>query len=231
MFAKSKIIKMEIFYQWTFEIIQKFGQKMKNFNNFFDVHMDISVIVNDIKKNFKFSYFMAKFFSWSANTHYDEKNFCYKIFCWQNKSDVTDLRYVSVAIKKLVFSSTIVYLLLKTNFWMPTTTYLKFTLSNFHSGHRILDQNFFSSQCVFALHDINLAKKWKNLKIFLISLTITFVSICTSKNFLKFFVFRPNFWIISKVHRQIISKSSAITYLKFISTQEIENPLDHWSLG
>ena len=41
------------FYRWTFEEIQKFGQKMKNFENFFDVHMDTSVIVNDIKTNFK----------------------------------------------------------------------------------------------------------------------------------------------------------------------------------
>ena len=181
--GQFEIDNFEKIHRWTLEIIQKFGQKMKNFKIFFDVHMDINVIVNDFKKHFKFSYFMAKFFSWIANTHYDEKNFCCKIFCWQNKSDVTDLRYVSVAIKKLVFSSTIVYLLLKTNFWMPTTTYLKFILSNFHSRHKILDQKFFSSQCVFALHDINLAKKWKNLKIFLISLTITFVSICTSKIF------------------------------------------------
>ena len=92
MLAKSKIIKMEIFYRWTFEIIQKFGQKMKNFKTFFDVHMDTSVIVNSIKKNFKFFYFLAKFFSWSANAHFDEKKFWCKIFCLQNKSDFTDLR-------------------------------------------------------------------------------------------------------------------------------------------
>ena len=61
MLAKSKIIKMEIFYRWTFEIIQKFGQKMKNFKTFFDVHMDTSVIENNIKKNFEIFYFWAKF--------------------------------------------------------------------------------------------------------------------------------------------------------------------------
>ena len=61
MLAKSKIIKMEIFYRWTFEIIQKFGQKMKNFEIFFDVHMDTSVIENDIKKNFEIFYFWVKF--------------------------------------------------------------------------------------------------------------------------------------------------------------------------
>ena len=116
MLAKSKNIKMEIFYRWTFEIIQKFGPKMKNFKTVFDVHMDISVIVNDIKKNLKCLYFLAKFFSWSANAHYHEKNFWCKIFCLQNKSDITDLRYVSVVIKKLVFSSTSVCLLVKTNF-------------------------------------------------------------------------------------------------------------------
>ena len=47
----------------------------------------------------------------------------------------------------------------------------------------------------------NLAKKWKILKFFLILLTITLVSICTSKKILKFFIFWPNFWISSKVHR------------------------------
>ena len=51
-------------YRWTFEIIQKFGQKMKNFENFFGVHMDTSAIVNNVKKNFKIFNFLAKFFSW-----------------------------------------------------------------------------------------------------------------------------------------------------------------------
>ena len=89
---------------------------MKIFEIFFDVLMDTSMIVNDIKKNLDFFYFLAKFFSWSANAHYDKKYFCCKIFCLQKRSDVADLRYVDVGIKKLFFSSTIVCLLLKTNF-------------------------------------------------------------------------------------------------------------------
>ena len=48
---------------------------MKNFEIFFDVHMDTSVIVNDIKKIFKFFYFLAKFLSWSVNATYNKKNF------------------------------------------------------------------------------------------------------------------------------------------------------------
>ena len=53
---------------------------MKNFEKFFDVHIDTNVIVNNIKKNFKFFHFMAKFFSWSATVQGDEKNFYCKIF-------------------------------------------------------------------------------------------------------------------------------------------------------
>ena len=34
---------------------------MKNFEIFFDVHMDTSVIVDNIKKNFKIFHFLAKF--------------------------------------------------------------------------------------------------------------------------------------------------------------------------
>ena len=41
---------------------RKFGQKMKKFEIFFDVHMDTSVIVNNIKKIFKIFNFLAKFF-------------------------------------------------------------------------------------------------------------------------------------------------------------------------
>ena len=54
------------FYRWTFEEIQKFGQKTKNFEIFLDVHMDTSVIVNNFKKNFKMFNFLAKFLSWIA---------------------------------------------------------------------------------------------------------------------------------------------------------------------
>ena len=78
--GQLKIESFEKIHRWTFEIIQKFGRKMKNFEIFFDVHMDTSVIVNNIKKNFKFFHFTTKFFSWSANVQSDEKNFCCKIF-------------------------------------------------------------------------------------------------------------------------------------------------------
>ena len=71
---------MKKFYRWTFEEIQKFGQKMKNFEKFFDAHIDTNVIVNNIKKNFKFFHVMTTFFSWSANIQSDEINYCCKIF-------------------------------------------------------------------------------------------------------------------------------------------------------
>ena len=56
-----------------------------------------------------------------------------------------------------------------------------------------MQQKFFSSLCTFALHEKNLVVKWKNLKFFLILLTITFVPICISKNFLKFWNFSAKF--------------------------------------
>ena len=65
--GQSKMESFEKIHRWTFEIIQKFGQKMKNFEIFFDVYMDTSVIVNNIKKNFKIFHFLAKFFPWSAH--------------------------------------------------------------------------------------------------------------------------------------------------------------------
>ena len=37
---------------------------MKNFEIFFDVHMDTSVIVDNIKKNFKIFHFLAKFLNY-----------------------------------------------------------------------------------------------------------------------------------------------------------------------
>ena len=46
--GQSKIESFEKIHRWTFEIFQKFGQKMKNFEIFFDVYMDTSVIVNNI---------------------------------------------------------------------------------------------------------------------------------------------------------------------------------------
>ena len=37
---------------------------MKNFEKFFDVHMDTSAIVNNVKKNFKIFHFLAKFLNY-----------------------------------------------------------------------------------------------------------------------------------------------------------------------
>ena len=89
---------------------------MKNFEIFFHVRMDTSVIVNNIKKDFKKFSFLAKFLSWSADAHCDEKNFHCKILCLQRKLDDAKLEYVSVGIQKLVFSSKHTIELVKTNF-------------------------------------------------------------------------------------------------------------------
>ena len=83
MLAKSKIIKMEIFYRWTFEIIQKFGQKMKNFKSFFDVHMDTSVIDYDIKKNFNFFISWPNFFHGAQKHNMTKKIFGAKFFVYK----------------------------------------------------------------------------------------------------------------------------------------------------
>ena len=106
----------QIFYRWTFEIIQKFGQKIKNFEIFFDAHMDTIVIVNDIKKNFKIFYFWAKFLLWGANRHFDEKYFCFKNFGLPINLDGTNMRSDGVCVQKLVFISEFGCLLIKTNF-------------------------------------------------------------------------------------------------------------------
>ena len=63
------------FYWWTFKEIQKFGRKMKNFKNFFDVHMDASVIVNNIKKKFKIVRF-EKIHWWT----FEERTLTWPIF-------------------------------------------------------------------------------------------------------------------------------------------------------
>ena len=56
---------------------------MKNFKKFFHVQVDTSVIVNNIKKYFKNFYFLAKFLSWGADAHCDEKNFIAKFFVYK----------------------------------------------------------------------------------------------------------------------------------------------------
>ena len=53
---------------------------MKNFKIFFDEHMDTSMIVNNIKKNFKIPDFLAKFFPWSVHGQPNEKFFFAKNF-------------------------------------------------------------------------------------------------------------------------------------------------------
>ena len=57
---------LEIFWLAIFEKIQKFGQKTYKFKKSFDEHMDTSVIVDNIKKNFKIFEFLAKFSCWIA---------------------------------------------------------------------------------------------------------------------------------------------------------------------
>ena len=89
---------------------------MKNFEIFFHVRIDTSVIVNNIKKYSKNFPFLAKVLPWSADAHYDKKKFYCKIFCLQRKIDGAPLRCVGVCVQKLVFTNSIVCLLLKTNF-------------------------------------------------------------------------------------------------------------------
>ena len=62
--GQLKINSFAKIHRWTYEIIQKFGRKMKNFENFFDVYLDTSVIVNNLKKNFKIFHFSAKFLNY-----------------------------------------------------------------------------------------------------------------------------------------------------------------------
>ena len=64
--GQLKIESFKKIHRWTFEIIKKFGQNMKNFEIFLVVHMDMdtSGIVNNIKKNFKIFHFLAKFLNY-----------------------------------------------------------------------------------------------------------------------------------------------------------------------
>ena len=78
--GQFEIESLKKIHRWTFEIIQKFGRKMKNFEIFFDVYMNKSVIVNNVKKNFKIFHFLAKFFPWSAHARSLRKIFCAKKF-------------------------------------------------------------------------------------------------------------------------------------------------------
>ena len=59
--GQLKINSFEKIHRWTFEIIKKFGQKMKNFEIFFDINDNHTFVHIHIKKNFKIFHFSAKF--------------------------------------------------------------------------------------------------------------------------------------------------------------------------
>ena len=56
-----KIESFEKIHRWTFEKIQKFGRKMKNFEIFFDIIDNHTCVHMLVKKNFKIFHFSAKF--------------------------------------------------------------------------------------------------------------------------------------------------------------------------
>ena len=62
--GQSKMESFEKIHRWTFEIIQKFGQKMKNFEIFFDIIDNHTCVHMHIKKNFKIFHFSAKFLNY-----------------------------------------------------------------------------------------------------------------------------------------------------------------------
>ena len=62
--GQSKMESFEKIHRWTFEIIQKFGQKMKNFEIFFDIIDNHACVHMHIKKNFKIFHFLAKFLNY-----------------------------------------------------------------------------------------------------------------------------------------------------------------------
>ena len=101
-------------------------------------------MVNNVKKYFKIFQFLAKFLSRNANAHTDEKNFCCKIFCLLKKLDGANMTYDNVCVQKLIFSSKLKILLLKTNFFKHKPTHLILLPSNFSNKQKILQQNFFS---------------------------------------------------------------------------------------
>ena len=98
-----------------------------------------------------------------------------------------------MCLQKLVFSTQHKIILLKTNFWTHTVTYLKIVPSNFLSKQKILHQKFCSLHYPFAFHNKNLAKKLSDFDEILTSkspqmvfLVVKFLS--KSDNFLaKFF--------------------------------------------
>ena len=65
--GQSKIEKFEKIHRWTLEKIQKFGQKMKNFKNFFDIIDNHTCVHMLIKNFFKIFRFLAKFLNFLKN--------------------------------------------------------------------------------------------------------------------------------------------------------------------
>ena len=62
--GQSKMESFEKIHRWTFEIIQKFGQKMKNFKIFFENIINHTCVHLHIEKNSKIFHFLAKFLNY-----------------------------------------------------------------------------------------------------------------------------------------------------------------------
>ena len=62
--GQFKIENFKKIHRWTLEKIQKFGQKMKNFEIFFDIIDNHTCVHMHIKKNFKIFHFSAKFLNY-----------------------------------------------------------------------------------------------------------------------------------------------------------------------
>ena len=107
--------------------------------------------------------------------------------------------------QKLVFSTRHKIILLKTNFWTRTATYLKFVSSNFLSKQKILQQKFCLLHYHFAFHNKNLAKKLSDFDSTSKSTQMVFWVV-------KFLSKSDNFWIISKMASQNIFIISKFTH-------------------
>ena len=102
-----------------------------------------------------------------------------------------------MCLQKLVFSTLHKIILLKTNFWTHTVTYLKFVPSNFFSKQKILQQKFCSSHYPFAFHNQNLAKKLSD-----------FDEILTSKST------QMVFWVVKFLSKSDNFLAKFLNYLK-----------------
>ena len=98
-----------------------------------------------------------------------------------------------MCLQKLGFSTQHKIILLKTNFWTHTATYLKLVSSNSFSKQKILHQKFCLLHYHFEFHNKNLAKKlsdfneiWTSKSTHMVFLVIKFLS--KSDNFLANFL-------------------------------------------